>query len=236
MKSARAKKAAAALALLTLAAAAWSFAHAKSEEQVNRARFAKDGSAARPIEWRQWVRVGTRYKTIGLNILDQKLTKTPEILNAYVEPSAMAVYNQTGQWPEGNRSSKSLPPFKSDRDAIPRPSFAAPGSEMELSRAATLGSATWSRIGPLSRAARPLGLLQLRPSAGAVPPDCSAHDHLHIMPCDARLGHRLRYLEGSPGAGPIHSLIPSILRLVWGDPGKELDAALGVCVHQALEV
>ena len=45
--------------------------------------------------------MGTRYKPIGLNILDQKLTKTPEILNAYVEPSAMAVYKQTGQWPEG---------------------------------------------------------------------------------------------------------------------------------------
>jgi hypothetical protein len=58
VKSARAKKAAAALALLTLAAAAWSFAHAKSEEQVNRARFAVDGSAARPIEWRHWVHVG----------------------------------------------------------------------------------------------------------------------------------------------------------------------------------
>ncbi len=103
MKSARAKKAGAPLVLLTFAAAAWSFAHAKSEEQVNRARFAADGSVTRPIEWRQWVHVGTRYKPVGLNILDQKLTKTPEILNAYVEPSAMAVYNQTGQWPEGSQ-------------------------------------------------------------------------------------------------------------------------------------
>lgn len=83
MKPPRLKTAVAALALFTLAAA-WSIAHAKSEEQVNRARFAADGSATRPIEWRQWVRVGTRYKPIGLNILDQKLTKTPDILNAYV--------------------------------------------------------------------------------------------------------------------------------------------------------
>jgi hypothetical protein len=103
VKSARAKKAGAPLVLLTFAAAAWSFAHAKSEEQVNRARFAADGSVTRPIEWRQWAHVGTRYKPVGLNILDQKLTKTPEILNAYVEPSAMAVYNQTGQWPEGSQ-------------------------------------------------------------------------------------------------------------------------------------
>ena len=103
MKSPRARKAIATVALLTLAVAAWSFAHAKSEEQVNRARFAAGGSVTRPIEWRQWVHVGTRYKPIGLNILDQKLTKTPEILNAYVEPSAMAVYQQTGQWPEGTQ-------------------------------------------------------------------------------------------------------------------------------------
>ena len=110
MKSPRARKAIAAVALLTLAVAAWSFAHAKSEEQVNRARFAADGSVTRPIEWRQWVHVGSRYKPIGLNILDQKLTKTPEILNAYVEPSAMAVYQETGQWPEG----------KSDRQRVYR--------------------------------------------------------------------------------------------------------------------
>ena len=44
MKSPRARKAVAAVALLTLAAVAWSFARAKSEEHVNRARFAADGS------------------------------------------------------------------------------------------------------------------------------------------------------------------------------------------------
>jgi hypothetical protein len=145
VKSPRAKKAGAALALLTLAAAAWSFDHAKSEEQVNRARFAADGSATRPIEWRQWVHVGTRYKPIGLNILDQKLTKTPEILNAYVEPGAMAVYKQTSQWPEGTQIIKEFTAVQADRDAIPRPSFAAPSSEMEFMRAAIWGLAIWSR-------------------------------------------------------------------------------------------
>ena len=164
MNRPRLKTAVAGLALLTLAAAAWSIAHAKSEEQVNRARFAADGSATRPIDWRQWVHVGTRYKPIGLNILDQKLTKTPEILNAYVEPSAMAVYKQTGQWPEGTRSSKSLPPSKSDRDAILRPSFAAPGSGMEFMRAAILGSATWSR----TRSAFPSSLATGATSASAI--------------------------------------------------------------------
>jgi hypothetical protein len=55
---------------------------------VKRPSFTADGSAIRPVGWRQWVHIGMRYKPIGLNILDQKLTKTPEILNAYVEPSA----------------------------------------------------------------------------------------------------------------------------------------------------
>ena len=91
----------ASLAAMTLAAVALSIAHAGSEPEVKRARFTQDGSAMRPAGWRQWVHVGTRYKPIGPNILDQKVTKTPEILNAYVEPSAMLVYQQTGRWAEG---------------------------------------------------------------------------------------------------------------------------------------
>ena len=136
MKPPRLKTAVAALALFTLAAAAWSIAHAKSEEQVNRARFAADESATRPIEWRQWVRVGTRYKPIGLNILDQKLTKTPDILNAYVEPSAISVYKQAGQWPEGTQIIKEFTAIQVGPGCDTRPSFAAPGSETESMRAA----------------------------------------------------------------------------------------------------
>jgi hypothetical protein len=79
---------------------------ATSEPGVERARFTSDGSAIQPIRWRQWVHVGTRYKPIGLNILDQKLTKTPEILNAFVEPGAMKTYERTGQWPEGAQIAK----------------------------------------------------------------------------------------------------------------------------------
>jgi hypothetical protein len=75
-----------ALTVATLGGVALSMSHAGSGPEVGRARFTSDGSAIRPVGWRQWVHVSTRYKPIGLNILDQKLTKTPEILNAYVEP------------------------------------------------------------------------------------------------------------------------------------------------------
>jgi Cytochrome P460 len=87
--------------VLVATVAALLTARANSEIWVNKAHCTVDGSAIRPVEWRQWVHVGTRYKPIGLNILDQKLTKTPEILNAYVEPSALAAFQRTGRWPEG---------------------------------------------------------------------------------------------------------------------------------------
>jgi hypothetical protein len=95
-----------ALTVAALGGVALSMSHADSGPEVGRARFNSDGSAIRPIGWRQWVHVGTRYKPIGLNILDQKLTKTPEILNAFVEPGAMEAYERTGQWPEGTQIAK----------------------------------------------------------------------------------------------------------------------------------
>jgi hypothetical protein len=94
------------LTVATLGGVALSMSHAGSGPEVGRARFTSDGSAIRPMGWRQWVHVGTRYKPIGLNILDQKLTKTPEILNAYVEPGALEAYERTGQWPEGTQIAK----------------------------------------------------------------------------------------------------------------------------------
>jgi hypothetical protein len=91
----------AAATLAALAAVAMVVAQERSETGLKRAHFLPDGSVVRPVGWREWVHVGTRYKPIGVNILDQKVTSTPEILNAYVEPSAMALFQQTGLWPEG---------------------------------------------------------------------------------------------------------------------------------------
>ena len=157
MKSPRAKTGVAGLALLTLAAVAWSIAHAKSEEHVNRARFAADGSARRPVEWRQWVHVGTRYKPIGLNILDQKLTKTPEILNAYVEPSAMAVYQQTGQWPEGAQIVKEFTAVQVGPGCDAKTFVCSTRFGDGITRAAIWGLAIWSRTRPAFRSSLATG-------------------------------------------------------------------------------
>ena len=68
---------------------------------VVRASFNADGSVNIPTGYRQWVHIGTRYKPLGINILDFQQTKTPEIFNAYVEPSAFAAFQATGVWPDG---------------------------------------------------------------------------------------------------------------------------------------
>ena len=89
---------------LVAAAIGWgvvALAQSRTTIKVARARFDADGAAEIPIGYRHWVHIGTRYKPIGINILDGLQTKTPEILNAYVEPSALAVFEKTGQWPDG---------------------------------------------------------------------------------------------------------------------------------------
>jgi hypothetical protein len=73
---------------------------------VARARFDQDGDLNLPVGYRHWVHIGTRYKPIGTNILDGLRTKTPEILNAYVEPRAMAIFQRTGRWPDGTQMVK----------------------------------------------------------------------------------------------------------------------------------
>lgn len=79
---------------------------------VVRARFEPSGKVLRPSDYRQWVHVGTRVKVGGLNILDGKELTTPQILNAYVEPSAMAAYRKTGKWPDGTQIVKEISSIK----------------------------------------------------------------------------------------------------------------------------
>ena len=70
---------------------------------VKRASFNADGSVNLPTGYRQWFHIGTRFKPVGINILDFLPTKTPEIFNAYVEPKAMSAFEATGKWPEGTQ-------------------------------------------------------------------------------------------------------------------------------------
>lgn len=69
--------------------------------QVVRASFNPDGSVNRPIGYRHWYHASTRLKPDGNSILDGLPIRTPEFLNTYIEPSALAAYRKTGEWPDG---------------------------------------------------------------------------------------------------------------------------------------
>jgi hypothetical protein len=75
-------------------------------DMIVRGHFNADGSLTLPVGFRNWTHVGTRYKSQGINILDGLPTVGPEVLNAYVEPSALAVYQKTGVWPDGAQMAK----------------------------------------------------------------------------------------------------------------------------------
>ena len=77
-------------------------------EQAARASFRKDGKLELPADYRQWAHVGSRYKVGGMNILDGTAVKIPQVLDTYVEPSALAHYKQTGTWPQGAQIVKEL--------------------------------------------------------------------------------------------------------------------------------
>jgi Cytochrome P460 len=78
-------------------------ASSQKEPTVARAHFRPDGQIVLPVGYRQWQHVGTRYKPDGINILDGLPAKTPEVLNAYVEPGAFAIFEKTGGWPDGTQ-------------------------------------------------------------------------------------------------------------------------------------
>jgi hypothetical protein len=71
------------------------------DSTVARATFTHDGSIELPIGYRQWSHVGTSVKLRGINVLDGSPIATPEVLDAYVEPGAMAQFQKTGKWPDG---------------------------------------------------------------------------------------------------------------------------------------
>ena len=82
------------------------FARSEGPTAIVRASFTADGNVNLPVGYRQWVHIGTRYKPVGINILDFEQTKTPEIFNAFVEPTAFAAFQETGKWPDGSQMVK----------------------------------------------------------------------------------------------------------------------------------
>jgi hypothetical protein len=70
---------------------------------VARASFNTDGTLNLPVNYRQWSHVGTSFKLSGINVLDLSPIKSPELLHAYVEPSAMGRFQATAVWPDGTQ-------------------------------------------------------------------------------------------------------------------------------------
>ncbi|MEZ5523391.1 MAG: cytochrome P460 family protein [Pseudomonadales bacterium] len=90
-----------------------------SQDQVTPPSFNADNTVNLPTGYRQWVHVGTRINTQGNNIIDSKPIAQPEILNAYVEPSAFEHFKKTGQWADGSQIVKEFSKVKTGEDCNP---------------------------------------------------------------------------------------------------------------------
>lgn len=74
-----------------------------TSDDVLRAEFNADDTVNIPKNYRNWSHIGTRINVVGHNIIDGKAIEQPEILNAYVEPRALKIFQQHGEWPDGTQ-------------------------------------------------------------------------------------------------------------------------------------
>lgn len=88
--------------------------------QINRAKFDEQGRVHLPELYRHWVHVGTRVQTDGINIIDGKEIDGPEILNAYVEPSAFEFFKANGYWADGSQMVKEFSNVLKGKDYDPK--------------------------------------------------------------------------------------------------------------------
>ena len=72
-------------------------------EKIVRAQFKTDGTVILPVNYHQWVHVGTFIKESGINIFDNSTITAPLIGNTYIEPSAYRYYMATGKWADGSQ-------------------------------------------------------------------------------------------------------------------------------------
>ena len=72
---------------------------------IVRASFTDEGAALQPTGYREWVYVGT---PLTPNALNGGEAPFPEFHNVYVEPSAFAAFDSTGEWPDGTQIVKEL--------------------------------------------------------------------------------------------------------------------------------
>jgi len=95
------------IAVLPMWLKARSDARATGDRQVAvaRAQFTSEGEAIRPDDWRSWVFVGT---PLTPNALNGGAAPFPEFHNVYIEPTALEVYKETGEFPQGTQLAKEL--------------------------------------------------------------------------------------------------------------------------------
>lgn len=102
--------------LLLVGYVASPFAESPSEPEVRRVVFTSDGNIQIPVGYREWYHVGTRYKSSGTNLLDGTTLTAPQVMNAYVEPSALKVFQSTGKWPDGTQIVKEFSEIRQGKD------------------------------------------------------------------------------------------------------------------------
>ena len=72
---------------------------------VKKAEFTATGAVKIPENWREWVYLGT---PLTPNTLNGGAAPFPEFHNVYMEPSAFAHYEETGEYAEGTQIVKEL--------------------------------------------------------------------------------------------------------------------------------
>jgi len=93
------------------------------DDAITQASFNDDGSVNSPVDWRKWVFVGA---PLTPNALNGGEAPFPEYHNVYVEPTAFAHYEKTGEWAEGTQLAKELTLIhENDNDDV--------GASMEVS-------------------------------------------------------------------------------------------------------
>lgn len=74
-------------------------------QEINGPTYLDDGMIAAPENYRHWVFVGA---PLTPNALNDGEASFPEFHNVYVEPSAFAHFEKTGEWPNGTQIAKEL--------------------------------------------------------------------------------------------------------------------------------
>lgn len=112
------------LATAALAGAAFfADANAGHHGEVKQASFTEDGKAKQPVGWHSWVFVGS---PLTPNALNGGAAAFPEFHNVYVEPSAFAHYQKTGEFADGTQIVKELTAVKTDDNTMEDGSTLAP--------------------------------------------------------------------------------------------------------------